>query len=200
MGVVEGVGPARPARDDARVTVEPDALAWLLAVPVALLSIALIVLLGPALGRLLHSGGNPYTFWQDLSWAVVAEPTEQGRFLLALAAPLLLAGTLAAVARRGLVLPSRVAAVAVPLAQAGLLAFAVVCVVAQQRLVYEVPIYQPGVSHRWRYFTPATLVAAAVLAAGASSCSTARRGARASRRGCARRSAAASSRCCWPSC
>jgi hypothetical protein len=167
MGVVEGVGAARPARGDARVTVEPAALAWLLAVPVALVAIALIVLLGPPLGRALHSGANPYTFWRDLSWAVVAEPTEQGRFLLALAAPLLFAGALAATARRGLALPPRVAAVAVPLAQIALLAFAVVCIVVQQRLVYEVPIYQPSVSHRWRYFTPATLVAAGVLAAGA---------------------------------
>jgi hypothetical protein len=167
MGVVEGVDAARPARDDARVAVEPAAIAWLLAVPVALVSIGLIVLLGPPLGRLLHSGASPYTFWSDLSWAVVAEPTEQGRFLLALAAPLLFAGALAATARRGLSLSPRVAAVAVPLAQAVLLAFAVVCILVQQRLVYEVPIYQPGVSHRWRYFTPATLVAAGVLAAGA---------------------------------
>jgi len=142
-------------------------LAWLLAVPVALVSVALIVLLGPPLGELLHSGGDRYTFWRDLSWAVVAEPTEQGRFLLALAEPLLFAGALAATARRELVLSARATAVAVPLAQVALLAFAVVCVVVQQRLVYEVPIYQPGVSHRWRYFTPATLVSAGVLAAGA---------------------------------
>src|SRR5205085_5226317 len=137
MGVVEGVGAAHPARSDARVTVEPAALAWLLAVPVALVSIALIVLLGPPLGELLHSGESPYTLWRDLSWAVVAEPTEQGRFLLALAGPLLLAGALAATARRGVSVPPRVAAVAVPLAQVALLAFAVVCVVVQQRLVYE---------------------------------------------------------------
>ncbi|HZV72473.1 MAG TPA: hypothetical protein VFF79_02050 [Conexibacter sp.] len=167
MGVVEGVGAARPARRGARVAVEADALAWVLAVPVALLAIALIALLGPPLGRLLHSGGDPYTFWRDLRWAVVPKPTEQGRFLLALAAPLLLAGALVATVRRGLALPTRVAAVAVPLAQALLVAFAVVCVVVQQRLVYEVPIYQAGVSHRWRYFTPATLVVAAVLTAGA---------------------------------
>jgi hypothetical protein len=167
MGVVEGVGAASPARGGARVTVEPGALAWLLAVPVALVSIALIVLLGPPLGRLLHSGGNPYTFWRDLRWAVVPEPTEQGRFLLALIAPLLFAGALVATARRALALPARVAAIAVPCAQAALLALAVVCVVVQQRLVYEVPIYQPGVAHRWRYFTPATLVAAGVLTAGA---------------------------------
>jgi hypothetical protein len=167
MGVVEGVGAARPARRGARVTVEAGALAWLLAVPVALVSIAAIVLLGPPLGRLLHAGGNPYTFWRDLRWAVVAEPTEQGRFLLALVVPLLFAGALAASARRGVTLPRRVAAVGVPLAQAALLVLAVVCIVVQQRLVYEVPIYQAGVAHRWRYFTPATLVAAGVLAAGA---------------------------------
>ncbi|MBS1869585.1 MAG: hypothetical protein JSS99_07975 [Actinobacteria bacterium] len=167
MGVVEGVGAASPARGRARVTVEADALAWLVAVPVALVSVALVALLGPPLGRLLHAGGNPYTFWRDLRWAVVPEPTEQGRFLLALAAPLLFAGTLARVARRRVALPARVVALGVPLAQVALLALALVCVVVQQRLVYEVPIYQPGVAHRWRYFTPATLVAAAVLAAGA---------------------------------
>lgn len=167
MGVVEGVGAARTARRGARVTVGFDALAWLLAVPAALLAIVLVALLGPPLGRALHAGENPYTFWQELRWAVVAEPTEQGRFLLALAAPLLYAGALAAVARRGVALSASAARVAVPLAQLALLALAVVCVVVQQRLVYEVPIYQPGITHRWRYFTPATLVAAAVLAAGA---------------------------------
>jgi len=167
MGVAEGVGAAHDVRRGARVTVGLDALAWLLAVPAALLAVVLIALLGPPLGRLLHAGGNPYTFWRDLRWAVVPEPTEQGRFLLALAAPLLFAGALAAAARRGLAVPARVARVAVPLAQLALLALAVVCVVVQQRLVYEVPIYQPGVSHRWRYFAPATLVAAGVLAAGA---------------------------------
>ena len=168
MGVAEGVGAVRPARDgvhDARVG--PDTLAWLIAVPVALVAVALIALLGPPLGGILHAGESPYTFWQELRWAVVAEPTEQGRFLLALAAPLLLAGALVAVARRDAVLPARVAALGAPAAQLALLALAVVCIVVQQRLVYEVPIYQPGVEHRWRYFTPATLAAAAAIAAGA---------------------------------
>jgi len=168
MGVVEGVDAVRSARRGVRdATVGPDALAWLLAVPFALVAVVLIALLGPPLGRLLHSGGNPYTFWRDLRWAVVQEPTEQGRFLLALAAPLLFAGALAATARRRVALPARVATLVVPTAQVALLALAAVCIVVQQRLVYEVPIYQPGVSHRWRYFTPATLVAAGVIAAGA---------------------------------
>jgi len=167
MGVAEGVGNTQAAPARARTTLSAAELAWLLAVPVALLSIALVAALGPPLGRPLHAGGSPYTFWQDLGWAVVPEPTEQGRFLLAIAAPLLFAGLLAATARRGWTLSPRLAAVAVPLAQAILLAFAVVCVAVQQRLVYEVPIYQAGVSHRWRYFTPATLLVAGALAAGA---------------------------------
>ncbi len=167
MGVVQGVEGARPAHSDVRTAIEPGALAWLLAVPVALVAIALVALLGPPLGQLLHSGANPYDVWSELRWAVVAEPTEQGRFLLAIAAPLLLAAALAAAARRPIALPPRLAAVAVPLAQVVLLAAIVVCVAVQQRLVYEVPIYQPTVSHRWRYFTPATLLAAAALTAGA---------------------------------
>src|SRR6185312_10533426 len=113
MGVVEGVGAARPARRDARVAVETESLAWLLAVP------------------------------------------------------FVLAGALVASARRGLALPRRAAAVVVAAAQAALLAAAVVCFVVQERLVYEVPIYQVGVVHRWRYFTPETLVVAALLTAGA---------------------------------
>jgi len=167
MGVVEGVGAARSAQRGARVAVETESLAWLLAVPVALLAIALIALLGPPLGRLLHAGGAHYTFWTELSWAVRPEPTEQGRYLVSLAAPFLLAGALAATARRRPALPRRAAALAVPAAQAALLAAAVVCFVVQERLVYEAPIYQPGIVHRWRYFTPETLVVAALLTAGA---------------------------------
>ncbi|HMJ03743.1 MAG TPA: hypothetical protein VK506_12430 [Conexibacter sp.] len=167
MGVVEGVGPARPARDDARVVVDPGSLGWVLAIPVALLALALILLLGPPLGELLGRDGEGYAFWQELSWAVNPEPTEQGRFLLALAAPFAFAGALAAAVRRGVALPPRVAALGVPLAQALLLAFVLLCVAEQQWLVYEVPIYQEGVSHHWRYFTPATLVVAVLLAGSA---------------------------------
>src|SRR6185436_16741408 len=105
MGVVQGVEGSRPAHGGARTAIEPEALAWLLAVPVALLAIVLIAGLGPSLGKLLHAGENPYDVWRELRWAVVAEPTERGRFLLALLAPLLLAGALAATARRGLTRP-----------------------------------------------------------------------------------------------
>jgi hypothetical protein len=167
MGVVQGVEGARPARRGVRTALEPGALAWLLAVPAALVAVVLAVLLGPPIGQLLHSGSHPYDVWRELQWAVVAEPTEQGRFLLAIAAPLLLAAALVAAMRRRVVLPPRMAAAAVPLAQVVLLTAIVVCVVVQQRLVYEVPIYQPTVSHRWRYFTPATLLAAAALTASA---------------------------------
>jgi hypothetical protein len=169
MGVVKGAGveAVRPQLRGARAAVEVDALAWLLAAPLALLAVGAIVLLGPPLGRLLHGGGAHYTFWRELRWAVVPEPTEQGRFLLACAAPLALAAALAATARRGLTLPPRLAAIAAPAAQGALLALALACVVVQQRLVYEAPIYQPGISHRWRYFTPATLAASAALAGAA---------------------------------
>src|SRR5215207_536240 len=108
MGVVEGVGAARPLRrHDARTVADAGSLAWLTAVPVGLVALALVLLLGPPLGRLVHGGGGSYTFWDELQWAVVAEPTEQGRFLLSLAAPLAFAGVLAAVARRRLALPPR---------------------------------------------------------------------------------------------
>jgi len=167
MGVVEGVGAARPARSGARVAVHAEALAWLLAVPVALVAIASIALLGPPLGRLLHTGGAHYAFWAELRWAVAPEPSEQGRYLLSLGAPLLLAGALVAVVRRRPALPPRAARIAVAGAQTALLAAVLACLLVQERLVYRTPIYQPGIYHRWRYFTPQTLVVAALLTAGA---------------------------------
>jgi len=167
MGVVEGVGAKRRARGGGRAAVETEALAWLLAVPVALLAIALIALLGPPLGRLLHAGRAPYTFWAELRWAVAPEPTEQGRYLLSLGAPLLLAGALVAAARRRPAMSPRAVKLAVAGAQAALLAAALVCFAVQERLVYRTPIYQPGIFHRWRYFTPPTLLVAALLTAGA---------------------------------
>jgi hypothetical protein len=165
MGVVEGVGPARPARDEARVAaVDPGSLGWMLAIPVALLALAIVLVFGPPLGELRGGDGEGYAFWADVQWAVKPEPTEQGRFLLALLVPFALSGLLAAAARSPLALPPRVVAVGVPLAQALLAAFVLVCVIEQQRIVYEVPIYQEGVSHHWRYFTPATLVVSLLLA------------------------------------
>jgi hypothetical protein len=168
MGVVEGVGPARPARRDAHAAAADTAsIAWLLALPCALVAALAVLVLGPPLGRLLHSGANPYRFWRELSWAVIPEPTEQGRFLLALGAPLLLAGATIAAVRRGWRPPPRALAVGVPLAQALGAALAAACVIAQFRLRFEVPIYPQGVVHTWRYFTPATYVAALLLAGGA---------------------------------
>jgi hypothetical protein len=165
MGVVEGVGPARPARRGAHAAVADTAsIAWLVGLACALIGALAILALGPPLGRLLHSGGNPYQFWREVRWAVVPEPTEQGRFLLALAVPMLLALAVVGAVRRGVRLPARAVALGAPLAQALGAALVVACVVAQQRLRFEVPIYQEGVVHRWRYFTPATLAVAAVLA------------------------------------
>jgi len=168
MGVAEGVGPARPAHRDAQAAVADTAsIAWLLALPCALVAALAILVLGPPLGRLLHSGGNPYRFWRELSWAVIPEPTEQGRFLLALGAPLLLAGTTMGAVRRGWRPSPRALAIGVPLAQALGVALVVACAIVQLGLRFEVPIYPQGVVHKWRYFTPATYVAAAAFAAGA---------------------------------
>lgn len=170
MGVVEGVGPVggtHPAEQDTRTAVDAASLAWLLSVPIAAVVVAAIVLLGPPLGDLLHASESPYAFWQDVQWAVMPEPTEQARFMLALASPPLLAFAVVLAVRRGVTLPARVVAIGVPLAQGLLLALIVACVAIQERHVYEVPLYQAGVTHRWRYFTPPTILVALVLAAAA---------------------------------
>ncbi len=167
MGVVEGVGPARPARRDAHAAVADTAsIAWLLALPCALVAALAILALGPPLGRLLHSGGNPYAIWRELSWAVIPEPTEQGRFLLSLGAPLLLAAATIGAVRRGWRPTPRLVALGVPVAQALGLALVAACVVAQFGLRFEVPIYPQGVVHTWRYFTLATYGVAFAFAGG----------------------------------
>src|SRR5437868_4131740 len=71
-----------------------DELAWIAVVPCGILVVAAIVLLGPPLGQLLFPGSD-VTFWPVIERAYIPpepESTEHARYLLALAAPLLLAG------------------------------------------------------------------------------------------------------------
>src|SRR5215217_7205281 len=61
--------------------------AWLCALPCAAITAIAIIVLGPALGRLLFSGPGSYTFFEPI--VVQPEPTEQARYLVAICAPLL---------------------------------------------------------------------------------------------------------------
>jgi hypothetical protein len=132
-------------------------LAWLLALPCAAVTVLLIVLLGPFVGDLLLPPSS-VAFFATPAMELAPEPHEQGRFVVALLGPLLLAGATAALAQHKL--PVRAPAVR-PLvwtAQACLVAFAIVCIVAQRRLVLF-PEIEPTTQ---QYFTNATLVASAI--------------------------------------
>jgi hypothetical protein len=141
--------------------------AWLCVVPAALATVAAIVLLGPSLGELISRSHSGFTPLPERIIGFHPEPAEQAGYLLALSGPVLYA-TLLALAPRWL--PRLPGALATAWARATpvlLAAFLVVCMVMQYDAVYD-PIYsneEPQVPRVVQYFTPATLVVAALLAA-----------------------------------
>ncbi|HKG02652.1 MAG TPA: hypothetical protein VKB03_05690 [Conexibacter sp.] len=148
----------------------PDAAtaAWLCAIPCAVIVATAILLLGPPLGDLLGRSRAGFTFFPTSAAGAYDESTEHARYLIALTAPILLALTTRwAYRRRQPLLPASVVALAVPAAQLALVALLIACVAAQYQFRYGT-IYTRivGVSIRERYFNPATLVAAAVIAGG----------------------------------
>lgn len=129
------------------------ATAWLLALPCAALACALVVLLGPPLSDVLYPAQPPFTLLPNTG--AQPEPVEGTRYLLSLAAPLLLAGAIVLAARARLRLPPRLVRVASALAQllgAGVIAW---CLVKQREADW-----------RFDFFATWQLLAAVPLAAG----------------------------------
>jgi hypothetical protein len=133
-------------------------LAWLLALPCAAVTLLAIVALGPFVGDALLPRPS-LAFFAVPQLELAPEPHEQGRFVVALLGPLLLAGATVLLARRGVRLRSTLVRPLVWTTQAALVAFAVVCLVVQRGLVFVAPIVEPITQ---QYFTNATLVASAV--------------------------------------
>jgi hypothetical protein len=158
-----GVRAGTRAAVAARTEVAPATLAWLLAPPCALIFAVAIALLGPPLGRLLFPTPD-IAFWPTVTptLAIRPEPTEQARFLIALAGPVVLSGLVVWWRKR--VLPLRGSAVAalVQVSQVLLAAFLLTAVIAQQRFVYG-EAYSGGASFKRVYFTVPTLAVAALL-------------------------------------
>jgi hypothetical protein len=151
-----------PARTTRALTASESA--WLATLPCALALLALVLLAGPPLGSALFKPLPPDTFWFEyLRVRVVRpEPTEQARYLLALLGPLLVSGgTLALAGRR---VAGTVVGPLATLAQAALVAFVAVCVIAQQQHVYS-STYTSDEPAKTVYFTLPTLLAAAALVA-----------------------------------
>jgi hypothetical protein len=168
MAVARGrTGLRRPPQSQAALAPAAPStreLAWLAALPTALVVLAAIVLLGPPLGRATF-GGQAVTFWGATASLIHPEPTEQARYLLSLSAPLLLVAVLAAL-RRWTPAPAPGARRAAVLAiEAAGVAFAVTCLLVQRTITFG-PIYEgPEESFQRGYFTPATLAASLLGAA-----------------------------------
>jgi len=155
------------ARADARRRPQDAATAaWLCAIPMAVAIVVAIVVLGPALGRPLAPPRHGITYFADVLPSVHPEPTEHARFLIAICAPLL--GMLAvALAPRWLPrVPARAVGPSVIATQLALVGVAIASIVAQYG--YRFGALYSGSANvvlRERYFSPATLAVAALLAA-----------------------------------
>lgn len=161
-----GVRASAPATTAARTASTPEQLAWLLAAPCALVLVGAILLLGPPLGRLLLPPAD-IAFWPTatVTLAIRPEPTEQARFLIALAGPVLLSALVALLWRRPIPLRPATAAALAQASQILLAAFVAAAVLAQHRITYDAS-YSGSEPFKRVYFTPATLVVAALLTAG----------------------------------
>ena len=138
--------------------------AWLAALPCALLLLALVVLLGPPLGRALFEPTGAEHIWPRFYslGGVRPEPTEHARYVLALLGPLLVVG--GAWLLRGRRLRAIVPAIATPLAQLVLAAFVIACVVAQREHLYGDEFTGARGFRATIYFTLPTLAVAVALA------------------------------------
>jgi len=115
-------------------TLGPAELTWLAAVPCALVIVAAIVLLAPPLGRALFSPGSESLWPPEAAYIFGrAEPVKQGRYLMALLGPALVAAAVLVGGRRRLALRPNTARALLLASQIAVLAFVVVAVVAEHR-------------------------------------------------------------------
>jgi hypothetical protein len=156
--------PRGKARAGAHGAEDAATAAWLCAIPCAAVAALAILVLGPPLGRLLLPARNPYTFLPGAG-TPHPEPTEQARYLIALAAPLLGSLATAAAPRRLARVPQRFVGAVVTATQIALVGVVIASIVAQYRLRFGA-IYTRGLEPTLtlHYFTPATLATAALLA------------------------------------
>jgi hypothetical protein len=146
-------------REELRVAPTPAQRAWLALVPCALVTVAAVLVLGPAVGRLLFSPHGEQLWPREAPFVFgEPEPVEHGRFLVALLGPALLVAAILAPAPRLALRPAALRLVTLA-GQALLIA-----------AVFAATLLQRGVDYaslppRWQVFTPLTLVAAAAFAA-----------------------------------
>jgi len=151
--VVSRRGNVHAAASEARVVADT---AWLVAVPCAALTIALVVLLGPPLSHVLYPRPLPFTYLPNVIQH--PEPVEGTRYVLSLAAPLLLVAGIVLIARRAQGWRSGAsAAVAVQALGAALV---VACLAKQREAGWQLAFFA-----WWQLAAGAAIAAGIVLAA-----------------------------------
>jgi hypothetical protein len=143
----------------------PSEAAWIALAPAAAIVVTAIAVLGPLIAAGLLRPA-PLHFWAVVRGQIHTEPDEQGRYLVALSGPLVVAALTVACARLRLrASPTRID-VAVVVAQSVLVGFLALCFL-QQRSELLGPLYPVGrgPDMRLTFFTPRTLVAAAAITA-----------------------------------
>jgi hypothetical protein len=130
-----GVGVELAGLRRARTTSAAE-VAWVAALPSALIAIGAILLLGPPLGHALF-GRTSDQLWPPTWWEATGhpEPVKEGRYLLAAAAPLLFAAAVPAIARREVRLPSWLVRAATATSHAALLALVGVALLNQRAYI-----------------------------------------------------------------
>lgn len=148
-------GESRPRAVDAAE------IAWIALIPCAIVAVVAILLVGPPLGHALH--GHPSDeLWPPGWWETVGqpEPVKEGRYLLSVAAPLLLVMAVLLGTRRQLVLPSRTVRWIAAASQVAVLAFVTVALMEQH------PIIRPGLPAKPSFGLDAVAAGAALVAIG----------------------------------
>lgn len=136
--------------------------AWLCSIPCAVVIAAIAYVLGPRLGALAPAGDG-YTFLEGITFR--PEPTELARYAIVAFAPLLLALATASAPRWLTRVPARASNLGVAVSQIALVAVVVASIVEQYRFTFgELYTLNQIPPFAWHYFTPATLVAALLIA------------------------------------
>jgi hypothetical protein len=152
-----------PAAEGTRALTAAE-IAWLLVLPCAAVVVLLIAALGPLVGDLLLPRSS-LVFFEAALVQLRPEPHEQGRVLVALTGPLLLAGATGLVAQRPPRVPARAVGPLVWAAQAIVFGAVAALLVVQRGIDYG-EVYQTAIPFRQRYFSDATLVVAVLGALG----------------------------------
>jgi len=138
-------------------------VAWVVLVPCTIVTVVAIILLGPPLGHAIFSPGSDQ-LWPPSWWEATGhpEPVKQGRFVLAVLAPLLLAAVILVCSRRDLRLRPQMVRAMTFTSYALVLAL-VVASLRTQHLAFNIGQPAPPIFGRGAVIVAASLVLVAMI-------------------------------------